>query len=659
MKIVYVILIATLFFGATYSALAHQSGCHSNHSCPSDAGSYICGDTGNCSQCPDNDYCKDGQPRSSSSSSLSSSGSNYLPKSREECLPDKVCFVQGDYLTYHDFFDDKLSIISNYTYSGVFDKDKIWVTENFITVQDGKNYPNPDVGHILYPCCGLDVNGQFDIIQPSPVKIEKWTRDSPSAEVWKDKVAEGSYDYNGFSRKVIIINIESPSEIIDKETGILLFHQDNYFGSGINTMKLVDTNIIQSSNTDSKQNISNNGNKNKSIFYDSSKYSTTNSYVDKTHNFSIEPPSNWITDVNKDPSTFPVRFYTQVENPVGFEIEVSDFGKFLYFSQSSDTTVLEDYKSYFIPNDENLIDFKIERYLDGVKIKILHSFFPQGRLDLEPILHENIIFGLNDDRQFIVTYSGYKTQFYQHEAEFEKSVSTFYAVTKESQITSELSSTSNVKIPEWIKKNALWWSEGKIDDTDFVLGIKHLIEQNIMKIPTTESSNSNSQQIPSWIKNNAKWWADGQISDDEFVKGIQYLISNGMMKISTIKNTSLCQGTKLCITGTVEKIVDGDTIYVKGEKIRLSLTNTPEKNEAGYSEATLFTSTMCPVGSTVIVDQDDKQPYDVYGRLLGKVFCGSKMLNEELLITDHAKILTQYCSKSEYENELWAKKFGC
>lgn len=215
------------------------------------------------------------------------------------------------------------------------------------------------------------------------------------------------------------------------------------------------------------------------------------------------------------------------------------------------------------------------------------------------------------------------------------------------------------QIPQWIKNNALWWSEGKIGDTDFVLGIKYLIEQNIMKIPPTESGSSNSQQIPPWVKNNAKWWANGQISDDDFVKGIQYVISNGIMKISATKNTSLCQGTKLCVTGTIEKIVDGDTIYVNGEKIRLSLTNTPERNEAGYAEATQFTSTLCPVGSPVTVDQDDKQPYDRFGRMVGKVFCGSKMLNEELLITKHAQILTLYCSKSEYASELWAKKFGC
>ena len=42
---------------------AHRSGCHRWHSCPSDTGSYVCGDTGHCSGCPDNQYCQAGKPQ--------------------------------------------------------------------------------------------------------------------------------------------------------------------------------------------------------------------------------------------------------------------------------------------------------------------------------------------------------------------------------------------------------------------------------------------------------------------------------------------------------------------------------------------------------------------------------------------------------------------
>jgi hypothetical protein len=54
-----------LFFSAV--AHAHRSGCHRWHSCPSDRGTYECGDVGYCSDCPDNQYCQGGQPRTRSS----------------------------------------------------------------------------------------------------------------------------------------------------------------------------------------------------------------------------------------------------------------------------------------------------------------------------------------------------------------------------------------------------------------------------------------------------------------------------------------------------------------------------------------------------------------------------------------------------------------
>ena len=44
-------------------ASAHRSDCHRWHSCPSDHGTYTCGDIGYCSQCPNNQYCENGQPR--------------------------------------------------------------------------------------------------------------------------------------------------------------------------------------------------------------------------------------------------------------------------------------------------------------------------------------------------------------------------------------------------------------------------------------------------------------------------------------------------------------------------------------------------------------------------------------------------------------------
>ncbi len=88
-------------------------------------------------------------------------------------------------------------------------------------------------------------------------------------------------------------------------------------------------------------------------------------------------------------------------------------------------------------------------------------------------------------------------------------------------------------IPDWIRNNAKWWSEGAIADSDFISGIEYLIKEGIMQIPeTAQSSNGESSgEIPSWIKNNADWWNQRLISDDDFVKGIQYLVEQGIIKV--------------------------------------------------------------------------------------------------------------------------------
>jgi hypothetical protein len=60
--LIYILGLSLLTWGTWGEA--HRSGCHRWHSCPSDTGSYVCGDSGYCSQCPDNQYCQGGEPRS-------------------------------------------------------------------------------------------------------------------------------------------------------------------------------------------------------------------------------------------------------------------------------------------------------------------------------------------------------------------------------------------------------------------------------------------------------------------------------------------------------------------------------------------------------------------------------------------------------------------
>jgi len=104
------------------------------------------------------------------------------------------------------------------------------------------------------------------------------------------------------------------------------------------------------------------------------------------------------------------------------------------------------------------------------------------------------------------------------------------------QTINETPKIISIEIPPWIKNNAKWWSEGTIGDSDFILGIKFLMERGIIIIPETTPEQSESTEIPPWIKNNAKWWSQGAITDSDFVSGIQYLVRNGVIQIGPTEN---------------------------------------------------------------------------------------------------------------------------
>jgi hypothetical protein len=91
--------------------------------------------------------------------------------------------------------------------------------------------------------------------------------------------------------------------------------------------------------------------------------------------------------------------------------------------------------------------------------------------------------------------------------------------------------TKEIVIPDWIKNNALWWSEDQIDDSTFIQGIEYLVKNQIIIIPLTQQKTSNSQDVPEWIKNNAEWWAADQINDKTFVQGLEFLIKNGIIHV--------------------------------------------------------------------------------------------------------------------------------
>ena len=122
---------------------------------------------------------------------------------------------------------------------------------------------------------------------------------------------------------------------------------------------------------------------------------------------------------------------------------------------------------------------------------------------------------------------------------------------------------------------------------------------------------------------------------------------------------SRCGGIQGCFAGVVTRVVDGDTLDVNGVRIRLVLVDAPERDTPQGPAATAYLRRLCPVGSTALVDQDDLQRTDAYGRTLGVIWCGNTRVNEEMIRAGHARLYRRFCRQSEFGLEPWAMELGC
>ena len=169
-------------------------------------------------------------------------------------------------------------------------------------------------------------------------------------------------------------------------------------------------------------------------------------------------------------------------------------------------------------------------------------------------------------------------------------------------------SFAELQIPRWVKNNAGWWSEGQIDDNDFIKGIQYLIQSGIMKIPQTQSGYGHSQQIPSWIKNNAGWWANDTITDNDFVKGIQYLIQENIVQIKT-EQAMILSSSAFQNNGTIPSIYTCDGSDVSPP---LMISNVPKNTQ---SLALIVEDPDAPIGTvthwTVWNISPQKSPFAV------------------------------------------------
>ena len=144
------------------------------------------------------------------------------------------------------------------------------------------------------------------------------------------------------------------------------------------------------------------------------------------------------------------------------------------------------------------------------------------------------------------------------------------------------------------------------------------------------------------------------------IVGIALVIySSPIPEPTIIEETFSCSGSAKCISGQVTKIVDGDKINVDRQGIRLALVFAPEHYDAGGSVSKQFIEQICPVGSKVLVDEDDGQTGGSFGRLLAVVYCNGVNLNSAILESGLASIDTNFCPRSEFSGQDWARNYGC
>jgi len=116
------------------------------------------------------------------------------------------------------------------------------------------------------------------------------------------------------------------------------------------------------------------------------------------------------------------------------------------------------------------------------------------------------------------------------------------------------------------------------------------------------SAFAQNSAIPDWVKNNAKWWSEGQIGESDYISSLQYLINQGIIKIPitevTAAKVSLSENDRaMSITVFVEGEIfgTGETYYTFSEFGHLSnvvRTGTVAPNEVDSTVPTFYLMSM-------------------------------------------------------------------
>ncbi len=150
-----------------------------------------------------------------------------------------------------------------------------------------------------------------------------------------------------------------------------------------------------------------------------------------------------------------------------------------------------------------------------------------------------------------------------------------FAQSSNNTSNTQSSNIISIYVPYWIKNNTSLWVQGKLTDSQFVLGIRYLDANGIALLP--HGYNVELQQpIPSWIKNVASWWVNGSVSDYEFLADIQYLVNSGEINLKPSGNQTTEQDSNL-LTDNFPK----GKIKLDNMTLDVQIADTPDRMTEG------------------------------------------------------------------------------
>ncbi len=195
--------------------------------------------------------------------------------------------------------------------------------------------------------------------------------------------------------------------------------------------------------------------------------------------------------------------------------------------------------------------------------------------------------------------------------------------------------------------------------------------------------------VPPWVRDAALWWGQGLVSDSEFLGLVQFLVDRDMItvppggpqvrelqgEVDRLKASNAAglrdaydrgyaDGLAAAppdpgvVHGTVTRNIDGNTIEISGQKIRLPFVDVEDSGNASMPHAK-YARELCPVGAKAHYDVDDDKPVGKYGRTIAMVWCGdhAKPLDQLMVESGLGWISKYWCERSEFQSLDWVD--GC